>query len=414
MERYKILLIVADGLGDRPIGELENMTPLEKAVKPNINSLLKNSQVGLMDPIGPGIVPGSDTSHLALFGLDPKVYYKGRGSFEALGSGADLKEGDVAFRGNFASVDNSFTVVDRRAGRSIEEAPELVSLLNEKIGEVEGIKVRFYRATEHRVAVVLSGDGLSEKVSDTDPHEVGKKVKESVSLEPNPYAEKTAKVVNVLTKLIFEILNNSEANIKRQAMGLPPANMILLRGASIHRELPKIQDYAGLKATAVSATALIKGVCRSIGMNVVTPKGATGGINSDLNSKAEETLHLLNTDSDMVFLHVKGTDAAAHDGKYSDKISVIERLDRALGIILDKYGSDLVIALTGDHTTSSELREHTGDAVPFMIYSPLPIISDNITNFSEREVRRGSLRIRGLDVLNLLMNYSNRASKYGA
>ncbi|MEM1621146.1 MAG: phosphoglycerate mutase, partial [Metallosphaera sp.] len=126
MKKYKILLVIGDGLGDRQVASLNGRTPLENADKPTIASLLRSSLVGLMDPIGPGIVPGSDTSHLAIFGLDPKKYYKGRGSFEALGAGAILTEGDIAFRGNFATVDSNLVVIDRRAGRKIEEAEDLV------------------------------------------------------------------------------------------------------------------------------------------------------------------------------------------------------------------------------------------------------------------------------------------------
>lgn len=175
MKKYKILFFIADGLGDRPVNKLNAKTPLEYVEKPNIKELLRNSIVGLMDPISPGVIAGSDTSHLSMFGLDPHKYYRGRGAFEAIGAGARLKANDVAFRGNFATVNNDLIVIDRRAGRKIEEADELVKELNDKIGEIDGIKVRFYHGTEHRVAVVLSGKGLSDKVSDTDPHEVNKK-----------------------------------------------------------------------------------------------------------------------------------------------------------------------------------------------------------------------------------------------
>lgn len=174
MRKYKVLLVIGDGLGDRPVASLGGLTPLQYAKKPNIDNLLKTSLVGLMDPISPGIIPGSDTSHLSIFGLDPYKYYRGRGAFEALGAGAELKHGDVAFRGNFATVDNMI-VKDRRAGRKLDEGQELVDELNSKIGSVDGVKVSFYKGTEHRVAVVLSGTGLSDKVSDTDHTRLGRK-----------------------------------------------------------------------------------------------------------------------------------------------------------------------------------------------------------------------------------------------
>ncbi|MDT7876066.1 MAG: 2,3-bisphosphoglycerate-independent phosphoglycerate mutase [Sulfolobaceae archaeon] len=413
MKQYKILFFVGDGLGDRPVTKLQGKTPLEASDKPNIKELLKSSIIGLMDPISPGVVPGSDTSHLSMFGLDPHKYYKGRGAFEAIGAGARLKHGDVAFRGNFATVNENFIVLDRRAGRKIEEADSLVKELNEKIGEIDGIRVRFYHGTEHRVAVVLSGKDLSDKVSDTDPHETGKKVLESEPLDSNPQSKFTAEIVNKLTKKVYEVLSQSDYNKERIKRGEPPANIILLRGAAQYEELPRFESYTKMKAAAVSATALIKGICEQIGMKVVTPEGATGGLDTNYLGKAETAAKLLN-EYDFVFLHLKATDAASHDGNVNGKVYAISMMDKMIGKILDLYGSDLIIAITGDHTTPVEVKEHTGDPVPFLLYVPYNIIPDFVSDFNEREARKGSLRIRGLDVLNILLNYSNRAEKYGA
>lgn len=413
MKKYKILFFIADGLGDRPVTKLSGKTPLEFADKPNIKELLKNSIVGLMDPISPGVVAGSDTSHLSMFGLDPHKYYRGRGAFEAIGAGARLKANDIAFRGNFATVNSDLIVLDRRAGRKIEEADKLVEELNEKIGEIDGVKVRFYHGTEHRVAVVLSGKGLSDKVSDTDPHEVNKKVLNSSPLDNSQESQFTANVVNKLTRKIFEILNSSETNKLRVSKGELPANIILLRGAAEFVELPPFSSYTKLNAAAVSATALIKGICEQIGMKVVTPPGATGGLDTNYLGKADAAVELLK-DYDFVFLHLKATDAASHDGNVDGKVYAIRKMDEIIGRILDKFGRELIIAISGDHTTPVEVKEHTGDPVPFLLYVPYNIINDNVSDFNEREARKGSLRIRGLDVVNLLLNYSNRAEKYGA
>jgi 2,3-bisphosphoglycerate-independent phosphoglycerate mutase, archaeal form len=414
MKRYKILLLVADGLGDRPIRFLNGRTPLEAADKPNLNSILRSSLAGLMDPIEPGIVPGSDTSHLAIFGLNPRVYYKGRGSFEALGAGAELREGDIAFRGNFATIDENFVVIDRRAGRRLDEAEQLVALLNREIQEVDGVRVRFYRGTEHRVSVVLSGEKLSDKVSDTDPHEVHKKILRAEAREYTEEAKRTAEVVNKLTDRIISVLSASHINKERIERGLPPANVVLLRGASTHTELPKLKDYTSLRGAAVSATALIKGVCRSLGMHVVTPPRATGGVDTDYLSKAAHTVKLLKEDYDLVFLHIKATDAASHDGNAPEKVKAIEMIDKVVGRILDGVGSEIVILFTGDHATPVEVKEHTGDPVPVMLYTPDSIVPDYLSDFNEREARKGSLKIVGLNIMHLLLNYSNRASKYGA
>lgn len=149
-------------------------------------------------------------------------------------------------------------------------------------------------------------------------------------------------------------------------------------------------------------------------MNVVTPVGATGGIDTDYNAKAKAAIELLK-ENDFVFLHIKATDAASHDGLVEEKVKAIERIDKVIGTIVDNVGRDnLILMFTGDHTTPVEVKEHSGDPVPILLYVPYPIINDNVKDFNEKEARKGSLRIRGLDVTNILLNYSNRAEKYGA
>ncbi|MEM4912472.1 MAG: 2,3-bisphosphoglycerate-independent phosphoglycerate mutase, partial [Metallosphaera sp.] len=340
MKKYKILFIIADGLGDRKSKQLGDRSPLEVAEKPNIKEILKSSLTGLIDPISPGIVPGSDTSHLAYFGLDPYRSYKGRGVFEALGAGAELDFGDVAFRGNFATVDKDLVVIDRRAGRDLEEAELLIKELNENLKEIDGIKVRFYKGTEHRLAVVLSGRDLSEKVSDTDPHEVGKKVSESKPLDNSIQSIKTSNIINKLTFAIYDILSKSKINEQRISKGKPPANIVLLRGASKYEPLPEFKTYTQLNGAAISATALIKGICKAIGLKVVTPEGATGGLNTNYLAKADAAIDFLKKDYDFVFIHYKATDSASHDGNAKGKVYAIEMIDKAIGYIFDKLGSD--------------------------------------------------------------------------
>ncbi len=414
LKKYKILLVIGDGLGDRPVSSLQGKTPLQYASKPNIDKLLKTSLVGLMDPISPGIIPGSDTSHLSIFGVDPFKYYRGRGAFEALGAGAQLKHGDVAFRGNFATVDN-MVVKDRRAGRKLDEGQELVDELNSKISSIDGVKVSFYRGTEHRVAVVLSGEGLSDKVSDTDPHEIGKRVLESKPLDGTSEARRTADVLNKLTLMVNKVLSESTVNAERVRKGDLPANIVLVRGAASYVKLPKLHDYTGLTGVTVAATALIKGICKELGMDVVTPPGATGGIDTNYDSKAKAAIEYLKSDKyDFVFLHIKATDAASHDGKVEEKVKAIENIDHVIGKILDSVGDDMVIAMTGDHATPVEKKEHAGDPVPIFIHVPYQVAYDQVEDFNEVDGKKGSLKIRGMDVMNLLLNYSQRAEKYGA
>ena len=415
--RKQILIVGFDGLGDRPSAELSGRTPLEAANKPSIDWLASIGAQGIIDPISPGIIPGSDTAHLALFGLDPFKVYPGRGPFEAIGAGAELEPGDVAFRGNFATVDEKLVVIDRRAGRSEYGLDKLVKALNEEIGEIDGFKVEYYKAAEHRLAVVIRGVGLSDKVSDTDPGVEGEKIRPSLPLDSDASSKRTAELINRLTERINRVLRDHEVNRKRIEMGLKPANIVLLRGAGKMPRLRKIYELERVhieKAGAISATALIKGVTKLLGFHVIHPPSATGGLDTDVNAKVRAAVEMLDKEYDLVYLHFKGTDTASHDRKPKDKKAFIEKCDVALSEIFRDFLDRVVIAITGDHTTSSLIGQHTSDPVPLLIYSK-EIFQDTLDRFSERTARLGSIgRIRGSDLIYLLADLAGRQEKFGA
>lgn len=409
MDERKILLVIFDGLGDRPLTELGHKTPLESTPKPNLDWFAANGVNGLVNPIAPGVVPGSDTSHLALFGYDPHEVYTGRGPFEAAGVGIDLRPGDIAFRGNFAAVDDEMKLTDRRAGRIREGAEDLAKAVDGlKIGR---IKVTVRAGTEHRVAVVFRGRGLSPRVTDTDPHEVGAAILEAKPLESA--AKLTAKAVNAFTKQAHRILKDQPLNRARIAKGEPPANAIVLRGAGVFPELVPITERLHVKAAGIAGVALIRGMFRTVGMDVIDVPGATGGLDTDMIAKADAALDALKT-YDLVVLHVKAPDLCGHDGKASEKIRVIERMDAMMGHLKGRLPSDVVVAITADHSTPVALRDHSGDPVPITIFGE-GVRVDGVLNFDERSVARGALgSIRGLDVMNVLLNVANRGEKYGA
>jgi len=188
----KALLVILDGVGDRG-----TKTALSLAKKPNLDNITRKSITGLMHPIDVGVVPGSDTAHLAIFGYDPYKYYKGRGLFEALGANMELKEGDVAFRTNFATLDSCMNITDRRVGRDDTGLRELSSEIDGM--ELEGIKVVFKHTTEHRGVLILRGRGLSDRVSNTDPHGGRAKVIESKPLDNSKESKFTAHILNEFT-----------------------------------------------------------------------------------------------------------------------------------------------------------------------------------------------------------------------
>ncbi len=415
----KTLLVVLDGLSDWPVRELGNKTPLEAAEKSFIDRLASLGAQGYMDPISPGTIPGSDTSHLAIFGIDPRKYYPGRGPFEAIGSGAILNPGDVAFRGNFATVNEDMVVTNRRAGRIDFGLDQLVRDLNSELNKMDfdGVRIELYRGAEHRVAVVLRGHDLSYRVSDTDPHKEGLKVLSSRPLDNDPRSIKTADIINKFTSWVHKFLTDHKVNRDRVEHGYLPANIILVRGAGMMRKIPRITEHERLNITrpaAISATSLIKGVCRLVGFEVYHPEGATGGLNTRIDVKVDTAIKLLKGNYDLVFLHFKGTDSASHDGKPDAKKRFIEKVSSELSRIFDEFNGEIVIGITGDHTTSSIRREHASDPVPFLVYAPR-MFRDSLSTFSERTSRQGGMgRIRGVDLLYLLMDLAEKQDKFGA
>ena len=237
--KNKILLAIADGLGDRPIECLGGKTPLEYAKKPTLDAIAANGSSGIMDLYKLGTPVGTDLGHMLLFGYD-YADYPGRGPIEAFGEGVELKTGDVAFRANFATVDSELVVVDRRAGRIRKDTDKLASSLSGML--IEDIKVIFQEATEHRAVLILRGPGLSQDISDTDPKVEAVTYKEAKANTPTPEADKTARILNQFLLNANKILLQHPVNKKREAIGEKPANFILTRGAGIMPNLRKIAN----------------------------------------------------------------------------------------------------------------------------------------------------------------------------
>jgi 2,3-bisphosphoglycerate-independent phosphoglycerate mutase len=410
MQFRKIVLVLADGLGDRLSRRLERRTPLQAASTPSLDELTHTSSLGLLYPIAPGIAPGSDTSHLAIFGFDPYIYYKGRGPFEALGAGLELKPGDVAFRGNFAHVDHNLVVVDRRAGRSLNEASELAEFLNQNLS-FDDVEVLIRQTTEHRFALVLRGKGLSPDVTDTDPHRTGVRLAEAKPVSSSQAAVKTAEVLNRLTQLAYRSLNQHPLNLKREEKGLLKANAILLRGAGTLSDMPSFEQTYGLKGFAVTGTAMIRGFCRMIGLEAPFVQGATGDSNTNVDAKARTGLRALG-ENDFLYVHFKATDAAGHDKNPEMKVRMVEKFDQLIGQLLNGLTGEEVICITGDHCTPVDLGEHSADPVPLLISSP-DSYGDG-EKFTEVGCAFGSLgRLKGLELMRVLMNQANRISKFG-
>jgi 2,3-bisphosphoglycerate-independent phosphoglycerate mutase len=385
----KLLLVVMDGLGG--YADADHGTELEEASTPHLDRLAAEGVCGLAEPVGPGITPGSGPGHLGLFGYDPEQYELGRGALSAAGLDFELKPGDVAARGNLCTLAPDGTITDRRAGRIADpEARAIVERLQAGV-HVDGVEVFFRHEREHRFLLVLRGDGLDPHIAETDPQKVGVAPNSPEALEPG--AERTA-----------EVLADVIAQVRTLLVDEPQANFLLLRGFDTHRELPGYRDRYGLRAAAVAIYPMYRGIARLLGMDVL-------GSPADL----DEQLTILRDswgDYDYFFLHYKYTDSAGEDGDRARKIQAIEGLD-AVVPALRELGPD-VIAVSGDHSTPSQMAAHSWHPVPTLLWSER-CGRDDVERFGERWCLRGGLGIRPTkDLMAIMLANAGRLQKYGA
>jgi 2,3-bisphosphoglycerate-independent phosphoglycerate mutase len=411
----KAILVLADGMADRPLEELGWKTPLEAARKPSMNQIAKTGTCGIIDPLSPGTPPGSDAATLALLGYDALKIYSGRGALEAMGSGVRVLSGDVAFRCNFATVDRNLVVLDRRAGRIVnEDAVKLAnSLQRVRLEKSSKAKFLFKSTIQHRAVLVIRGPRLSTAVSDSDPGKAGKKVLEMEPLDNSNEARLTSKIANKLAREFHKILKSHPINDERIKRGLPAANIVLFRGAGTLPNVCPLPRTYDVKAACIAAAPLVRGVCKAAGMRAIGVKGATGTPQTDYVAKAKAVVEALKA-YDFVLLHVKAADVASHDGKAKQKVEVIEKIDGLLGYLLNHVDlGSTYLAVTADHTTSTLTGNHEGDPVPIVITGPY-VRRDDVEKFDERSCAMGGLgRLRGLDLMPILMNFLDKTKKFG-
>ena len=384
----KIVMLVVDGLGGLPQPHTRR-SELETAVTPNLDRLAQESACGLTVPILPGVAPGSGPGHLALFGYDPLKYFIGRGALEALGIEVDLKEGDVSARGNFCTVNSEGQLLDRRAGRIPSEVSiPLCGLLN-KIN-VDRVKLSVFPVEGYRFVLHLRGDGLSNRVAETDPQRTGVPALEATATAPE--GEKTAGILREFVNRAGEILKEEER-----------ANMVLLRGLSNLPHLPSMGETYGLSPAAIAAYPMYRGLTAIAGMKVI-PTGKTFPEELD-------TLHHHYHEHDFFYIHYKPADAAGEDGNFDAKVRALEELDAQLPRLLDLEPDVLMIA--GDHSTPAIMAAHSWHPVPFLLRSPWTR-GEGVESFSERSCATGSLgRMPATQVMLLGLAHAGKLSKFG-
>jgi 2,3-bisphosphoglycerate-independent phosphoglycerate mutase len=392
----KMALIVLDGLGDIATMAQGELTPLEAASTPNLDKLVNEGVAqGRMIPVAPGITPGSGPGHLALFGYDPIEFEVGRGVIETLGLGIELKNGDVAARANFCTLNAKGIVTDRRAGRIATEVCErLCKILSSKIKKVGTTQVMIVPGKEHRFVVIFRGAGLEGPVTDTDPNREGLPIAEAKPVDPkNAGQKKVAKLIADFYVKALPLLAKEKA-----------ANGFLMRGAAHQPDIPTFEERYQMKAAAIAVYPMYKGLSQLVGM--VKIEGPQTIAEQFERYVAEYDNY------DFFFIHYKYTDKAGEDGDFEAKKKAIEDFDAALPILLGKKPD--VLAITGDHSTPCAMKGHSWHPQPVLLHSAY-CGSDKLERFSETGANMGSLGVFEAKYLIRLMQANAKMfDKYGA
>jgi 2,3-bisphosphoglycerate-independent phosphoglycerate mutase len=391
------LLIVIDGLADRPVRALGGRTPLQAASTPALDQLAAEGRCGLADPVAPGVVPDTAAGSLALFGQSP-LALKG-GPVEAMGAGFRFSRRD-----NFATLDGSGNVIDRRAGRIREETSTLAAALDRLPlpgSLADEIEVRVRSGTEHRFALVLRGEGLSSAIQGSDPGDgaaVGPPLTPSPVDPTDPKAVHTARVLALFEREARGVLAKHPLNRTRQARGEPPANAVLTRGAGrIHRLVPLEEAGFPLRITCIAGDHTILGLASWLGAETITSPKMTANLDTELEAKFEASRGALKR-SDLVVLHLKGADIASHDQRPDLKVAFLEQIDLHLQQLLDQHSGDLRVAVASDHATLSESGQHAADPLPVLIWER-ETSGDKVKRFDEHSVGGGELQRFPLQML---------------
>jgi 2,3-bisphosphoglycerate-independent phosphoglycerate mutase len=389
------LCLFIDGIADRPVRALGDRTPLEAAATPTLDRLAREGASGLADPLEREGVPDTAGGALALFGQPPTALE--RGPVEALGVGIALGPSDVALRANFATVDEEGRVVDRRAGRIRDGARELAAALDGMTvqdGDGRAIEVLVRAATEHRLAIVLRGEGLSTSIQGSDP---GESSHFALPLPPRARdlsdlaARRTADALRSFESAAREVLRAHPINQERRRRGLPAANAVLTRGAGrLHRVGVVEAGGRALQVTCISGDYTVLGVASAVGARVISGDAITANLDTDLELKFRLAMSELR-ERDLVVIHLKGADIAAHDRRPDLKMEFLERVDRELAAFLAERPSGLRVAVAADHATLSELGHHGAGPVPVLIWG-VGIESDAVRSYDESAAAGGRLQ----------------------
>ena len=390
----KYAVVLCDGMADRPVPELNNMTPMQAANKPNMDYLASKGDVGLVQTVGAGLKPGSDVANLSVLGYDPAIYYSGRSPLEAASIGIDLKPDDVTLRCNLVTLSDEpnyedKTMVDYCAGDiSTPEAEELIKYIDEKLGSD---KFKFYAGVSYRHCLVWAKGEPHPGVL-TPPHDISdRKITDYI-----PKGDYIAELYDMMKKS-YDLLMEHPVNKKRIAEGKRPANSIWLWGEGTKPKLDSFKGKFGKSASMISAVDLLKGIGKCAEMNVCQVEGATAYIDTNFDGKVQAAIDELKKGQDFVYIHIEAPDECGHRAEIQNKKLAIEIIDEKILTPLIAYlkdcGDDYSVMILPDHPTPICLKTHTSDPVPFLIYRSNDEKNSGVSTFCEETAEKTGLYI---------------------
>ena len=362
----KYVVVLGDGMADRPIAELADQTPLAYAETPTMDQLTAVSEIGMVHTIPDGMKPGSDTANLSVLGYNPRIYYSGRSPLEALSIGVDMKDTDIALRCNLVTLSEEEenyedrTIIDHSSGEiSTADAAVLLDAVREGL---ENETYKFYVGTSYRHLLIWD---RGEVVELTQPHDV-------LGQTIGQYLPEDA-VLREMMKKSYDILVNHPINVERKKKGLNPANSCWFWGAGTKPALSSFEEKTHLKGAMISAVDLLKGIAVGASMKVIEVEGANGGLNTNYEGKAQAAIDVLTKEGyDFAYIHVEAPDEMGHQGSVERKVKAIEYLDsRVIKPVkegLEAAGEDFRMLVLPDHPTPICMRTHSSDSVPYLLY----------------------------------------------
>ena len=389
----KYLVLIPDGMADRPVAALGNRTPMEAAVKPCMDALAACSTVGLVSNVPDGMVPESDTANMAILSFDPKVYSRGRSPLEAISMGLTMAPDETAYRCNVVTIseDGAYEdkiMLDHSADEiTTPEADELIKALEAHFGN----ELRhFYTGVSYRHCILWK-DG-NDTYDFSRPHDIiGRCIRDYLPSEENGGGE-----FRRLMKESYEVLNHHPVNEARRARGLKPANSAWLWSPGKKPRLPDFTEKWGISGTVISAVDLIKGIGLCAGMKSIDVEGATGNVHTNYDGKAQAAIDAFKNGADLVYVHVEGPDECGHRAEIDNKVCSIELIDQKILKPVYEYlqsaTEDFKILVLPDHPTPLEIRTHSREPVPFFIYDSRKK-ADGVTTYTEATAAETGLYI---------------------